>query len=316
MNKLTIHRLYFTESKCYNNAPTQKTEGIQVHCTISGNPYLKRYVQPNDGKLGQNIYGNSHNRPGLTVCASAYIGKLEDGAVAVYQALPWDKRCWLSGAGSKGNANQLGYIGFETCCLLSDEPYFKEAVMDKAVKFVAYLCKIHGFRPSDKGPCGLRVMDHSELHAAGYASNHADITNWLKQYGYSMNDFRKEVERVLDEGIEAEIINEAPVIQHKTLRKGDKGEEVQYMQQLLAKTGSELTIDGIFGNGTLAAVKTFQTKHGLKSDGIVGPQTWKELEKYADDDHDEKPEYTVTISGLSKEIADDLLMKYPTAVIV
>lgn len=68
---------------------------------------------------------------------------------------------------------------------------------------------------------------------------------------------------------------------HKTLRKGAKGDEVKTMQSLLAKDGSELTIDGIFGSGTLYALKAFQRRHGLAVDGICGPKTWAELEKIA-----------------------------------
>lgn len=36
-------------------------------------------------------------------------------------------------------------------------------------------------------------------------------------------------------------------------------------------------VDGDFGFCTLAAVQNFQTKHGLASDGIVGPITLKAL---------------------------------------
>lgn len=76
MKKLIIHRLYFKQSDCYKSAFKQTPTGIQVHSTGSNNPYLKRYVQPNDGLLGENKNNNSHNRSGVTVCANAYIGKL------------------------------------------------------------------------------------------------------------------------------------------------------------------------------------------------------------------------------------------------
>ena len=128
--KLTIYRQFFTQSDCYQADDTSKFRGVQVHSTGSDNPFLWRYVQPDDGRLGVNKNGNSHNRPGGDVCASAYIGKLKDGTVAVYQALPWDTRCWISGKGRCGNANKVGFIGFEICeDDLNSESYFHAAVM-------------------------------------------------------------------------------------------------------------------------------------------------------------------------------------------
>lgn len=38
-----------------------------------------------------------------------------------------------------------------------------------------------------------------------------------------------------------------------------------------------LTIDGAFGPRTLAATKTYQSKHGLTADGVVGRRTWSSL---------------------------------------
>lgn len=68
---------------------------------------------------------------------------------------------------------------------------------------------------------------------------------------------------------------------HPTLQRGSKGEDVKTLQTLLAKDGSTLQIDGIFGIGTQTAVKAFQKKHNLVVDGIVGPKTWAELDKLA-----------------------------------
>ena len=66
---------------------------------------------------------------------------------------------------------------------------------------------------------------------------------------------------------------------YPTIRRGDRGELVTQCQRLLAKDGSNLKIDGIFGPGTQSAVRAFQKKHGLTVDGIVGPQTWGALLK-------------------------------------
>ena len=218
MRNLKIYRLFFTNSDCYKSGTRQVSKGVQVHSTGENNPYLKRYVQPNYGRLGVNQYGNSHNRPGVDVCASAYIGRLEDGTVAVYQTLPWDMRCWISGKGKNGNANRLGYIGYEICeDTLNNESYFNEAVMTVAVNLTAHLCQIMGVTPdsvvaSYSEGNALSVMDHSELSAKGLASGHADITHWLRRYGKRMKDFRQAVQQVMDEGVEVEYVDASETI--------------------------------------------------------------------------------------------------------
>lgn len=62
-----------------------------------------------------------------------------------------------------------------------------------------------------------------------------------------------------------------------TLRRGNSGDSVKKLQELLNANGATLVVDGKFGTSTENAVKTFQQQHKLKADGIVGKQTWKEL---------------------------------------
>jgi peptidoglycan hydrolase-like protein with peptidoglycan-binding domain len=54
------------------------------------------------------------------------------------------------------------------------------------------------------------------------------------------------------------------------------GDDVLLLQQRLLALGyTELgTADGTFGPMTDQAVRSFQTKNGLSSDGIVGQTTW------------------------------------------
>ena len=62
------------------------------------------------------------------------------------------------------------------------------------------------------------------------------------------------------------------------LQFGDRGDNVKYLQYgLHILCCSPNGFDGEFGNGTLTAVKKFQSKYGLVSDGIVGDVTWNTL---------------------------------------
>ncbi|WP_338631928.1 peptidoglycan-binding protein [Clostridium baratii] len=62
------------------------------------------------------------------------------------------------------------------------------------------------------------------------------------------------------------------------LKLGSKGENVTYLQYgLHILCYSPKGFDGVFGKDTESAVKKFQTKYGLMSDGVVGDSTWNTL---------------------------------------
>jgi lysozyme family protein len=61
------------------------------------------------------------------------------------------------------------------------------------------------------------------------------------------------------------------------VREGDQQHPVQTLQYLLRARGHTLTVDGIFGPVTDAAVRAFQQQKSLAVDGIVGPNTWSAL---------------------------------------
>ena len=69
----------------------------------------------------------------------------------------------------------------------------------------------------------------------------------------------------------------APVVTERTLRRGDDGDDVRAIQEVLNKKGAGLTVDGKYSSATAAAVRDFQTKNGLQVDGEVGPETRKKL---------------------------------------
>jgi peptidoglycan hydrolase-like protein with peptidoglycan-binding domain len=63
-----------------------------------------------------------------------------------------------------------------------------------------------------------------------------------------------------------------PVVQN-----GSQGHPIRTLQFLLRAHGHTLTVDGIFGPATEAAVKAFQTSKGMTADGIMNAKSWSTL---------------------------------------
>lgn len=185
---MNLNKLILTENACYKAGRKITVKGIMVHSTGANNPWLKRYVGPDDGKLGKNQYNNHWNTyhpGGREVCVHGFIGKLADGTVATYQTLPWDHRGWHAG----GSANNT-HIGFEICeDDLTDGAYFAK-VYKEAVELCAYLCRQYGLTEKN-------IICHSEGYKQGVASNHGDVMHWFPKHGKSMDTFRAEVKALL-----------------------------------------------------------------------------------------------------------------------
>lgn len=198
---MNLHKLIFTENACYKAGRKITVKGIMVHSTGANNPWLKRYVGPDDGLLGKNQYNNhwnTHHPGGREVCVHGFIGKLADGTIATYQTLPWDHRGWHAG----GSANNT-HIGFEICeDGLTDATYFAK-VYKEAVELCVYLCKQYGLTEQD-------IICHSEGYRKGIASNHGDVMHWFPKHGKSMDTFRADVKNLLATTAEAETPKDEP----------------------------------------------------------------------------------------------------------
>lgn len=59
-----------------------------------------------------------------------------------------------------------------------------------------------------------------------------------------------------------------------SIQKGSSGDDVKKWQRYLNNMDYGLEVDGVFGDATLEATKDFQLSNGLKSDGIVGDESW------------------------------------------
>ena len=190
---MNLRKLIFVNNDCYKAGKTIVPKGIMVHSTGANNPRLSRYIGPDDGLLGKNTHGNHWNRKmDRQVCVHGFIGKLADGTIATYQTLPWNRRGWHSGSGSKGSANNT-HISFEICeDGLTDASYFNK-VYKEAVELCAYLCKLYNLNPTADGV----IIGHYEGHKRGIASNHGDPANWFPKHGKSMNTFRTDVKKAM-----------------------------------------------------------------------------------------------------------------------
>ena len=195
---MNLKTLIFVNNPCYKAGRTIVPKGIMVHSTGANNPTLKRYVGPDDGLLGKNLYNNHWNqdKPGMRqVCVHAFIGKLADGSIATYQTLPWNHRGWHAG----GSANNT-HISFEICeDGLTDAAYF-HAVYKEAVELCAFLCKRYSLDPAQDGV----LIGHYEGYRRGIANNHADPGRWFLRFGKSMDSFRADVKAMLTGGLVSE----------------------------------------------------------------------------------------------------------------
>mgnify|MGYP001125699739 CR=1 FL=1 len=188
---MNLKTLLFVNNPCFKTGRSIVPKGIMVHSTGANNPTLKRYVGPDDGLLGKNLYNNHWNqdKPGMRqVCVHAFIGKLADGSIATYQTLPWNHRGWHAG----GSANNT-HISFEICeDGLTDAAYFS-AVYREAAELCAFLCKQYNLDPAKDGV----LIGHYEGYRRGIANNHADPGHWFPRFGKSLDSFRADVKALL-----------------------------------------------------------------------------------------------------------------------
>ena len=296
-----------TQSTCYKGTQKFTPKGVLWHSTGANNPWLKRYVQPDDkasdrsewlNRLGKNQYNNDWNHKEVQAGLNFWIGKLADGTVAAVQTMPWDYRPWGCGSGSKGSCNDT-HIQFEICeDGLNDASYFN-AVYKEACEVTAYLCRMFGVDPkgmiSYKGLSVPTIIDHSGSHSLGLGSNHADIQHWSRKYGKTMENVRNDVAAILaGDGVSVTPVEPTTDI---NLKKGDKGEAVKTMQTMLIACGyscGSTGADGDFGKNTDAALRAFQKDNGLTVDGIYGPVSKAALEKAYAEGETQTPTNTTT----------------------
>lgn len=88
------------------------------------------------------------------------------------------------------------------------------------------------------------------------------------------------------------------------IQYGQKNQLVQDLQAALNQNGAQLTVDGDFGEATLAAVKEYQRANNLIVDGVVGDRTWGLLTaNYSDSKHLTESDISAAAQSLGVEVA-------------
>lgn len=200
---MDLRKQLLTKNSCYVRGDKMKPIGIVVHTTAANNPYISRYVQPDDGLLGKNLYNNHWNMSNdesarlfgrsLSKCVHAFVGLDTNRKLCTYQTLPWDMRGWHAGSGAKGSAND-GYISWEICEDSTNNKNYAVETYHESVELAAYLVKLY---PTIKIE---NIIGHYEAAAKGIASFHADPQHWWKKHGLSMEQFRKDVQKKVEAG--------------------------------------------------------------------------------------------------------------------
>lgn len=189
---------FMTNARWYKESGAFTPKGILWHDTGADNPWLKRYVQPDDDApnktellalIGKNTYGNDWNHGGKDKSAglNCWVGKLQDGTVTTLQAGPWNKRPWGCGSGSKGSLNDT-HIQWEICeDAKKDVSYFGD-VYEESVQLSAYLCRMFKIDPKGtityKGITVPTIVCHWDAYKLGCGSGHDDIYDWSAMYEY------------------------------------------------------------------------------------------------------------------------------------
>ncbi len=185
MRTMFFKQQILTKNDCYKANRQIQIKGLMLHSTGANNPYISRYVQPDDGLLGKNKHNNHWNQSGISKCVHAFIGLDTNGDVQTYQTLPWAHRAWHAG----GKANDT-HISVEICeGDLGNKIYFNK-VYNAAVKLFAHLCNFYKLTEKD-------IIDHAEGRKLGIASNHGDVGHWFPKHGKSMDTFRADVKKLL-----------------------------------------------------------------------------------------------------------------------
>lgn len=185
--------------------------------------------------------------------------------------IPLNEQAWHAGT-PIGNKTS---IGIEVCEFT--DPLRTTAAIGNAARLIAEM--LDGTAPMafDAHHLGLNnVRTHESWHQYGADKPGKYCPHVILDRGW--NNFLAAIASYMGAApAPAPAPTPAPVPESVLLRVGSRGDAVKRLQAALNTHGARVAVDGIFGPGTLAAVRNFQATKGLTVDGIVGPATQAKL---------------------------------------
>lgn len=172
----------------------------------------------------------------------------------------------------KGAAYKTGtteYYDGKTATKIVD--YFRQydTVEDSICDYMDMLCHCNRYKKALN--CSTPKQSIEAIIAGGYATGPAyvaAIMNLINIYNLTQYDNKTTVSKICPYPTST-----------KTLKRGNRGTDIKYLQWQLNQVGFDLKVDGSFGPSTEQAVKSFQAINDLKVDGLVGPKTWQKLKE-------------------------------------
>ena len=189
---INIVESFVTKNKCYQIGTPLKPRGIMLHSI--GCP------QPNASVMAQNY--NQYRPNGQSVCVHAFVQR--DGTV--YQTLPWTVQAWH--CGGSANATHIGIEMTEPASIVYTghgadwrdlDPTATEThvrgTYAAAVELFAQLCAQFDLDPLADGV----IISHAEGRMRGVASAHADPSHLWNAFGLTMDMFRRDVYKAMND---------------------------------------------------------------------------------------------------------------------
>lgn len=183
---------YATKNGAYRAGRTIRVEGCVNHSLGVAQPSVEvMYSRMDRTDAGWGV--------------NAILGDFHTGEGRIILCMPYDRRPWGVGSGTRGSWNN-SRIQWEVCepaghtyaggTMVGYDVAKNQGYFDRMWKL---LVAWNVFVAVELGYTAATINDHAESYRAGMGSNHADLGQWLPKHGKSMNDLRHEVQAILDQ---------------------------------------------------------------------------------------------------------------------